>query len=146
MKNPAMSRVRLSLALCSMLASPLAGAAEAYRVVVNPSNPTSSVERADLARLFMKKVAAWPDGTPVAVVDQDRTAPVRAAFSKDVHKKDADAVAAHWATQVYSGREVPPAIKRSDEDVLEFVRRTPGAVGYVSSAAPLQGVKAVSIK
>jgi ABC-type phosphate transport system substrate-binding protein len=94
----------------------------------------------------MKKVTAWPDGTPVVAVDQDRTAPVRAAFSKDVHKKEADAVAAYWATLVYSGREVPPPIKRSDEDVLEFVRRTPGAVGYVSAGAPLQGVKPVALR
>jgi hypothetical protein len=82
----------------------------------------------------------------VAAVDQPRTAPVRAAFSKDVHKKDVDAVAAYWATLVYSGRELPPPVKRTDDEVLDFVRHTPGAVGYVSADAPTEGVKVIALK
>jgi len=42
--------------------------------------------------------------------------------------------------------EAPPAVRRSDDEVLEFVRKTPGAVGYVSAGASLQGVKAVSVR
>ena len=147
-----MSRNRSLLLLGALSLATLARAAdgpraaEAYRVIVNPKNPVASVERAELARLFMKKVAAWPDGTPVVAVDRERTAPVRGAFSKDVHNKDADAIAAHWATLVYAGREFPPTVKQSDDAVLEFVRNTPGAVGYVSAATPLSGVKAISVR
>ena len=137
---------RTSVLLCALLASAVAGADDHYRVIVNTRNAVATVERAELARLFMKKVTEWPDGTPVEAVDQERAAPVRAAFSKDVLKRDANAVAAHWATLLYSGRDVPPAIKRSDDEVLEFVRNTPGAVGYVSASASLQGVKAVSVR
>ena len=141
-----MLRNRLSVALCALLVPTLAGADEAYRVVVNPLNPAVAMARAELARLFMKKIPAWPNGTPVAVVDQQRTAPVRASFSRDIHKKDVDAVAAYWATLVYSGREVPPPVMRSDEEVLEFVRQTPGALGYVSADASLRGVKVVTLR
>lgn len=141
-----MLRNRLSVALCALLVSAPAGADEAYRIVVNPGNPAVTVDRAEMARLFMKKIPAWPNGTPVAAVDQPRTAPVRASFSKDVHKKDADSVAAYWATQVYSGRDVPPPVKRSDDEVLEFVRQTPGGVGYVSADASLRGVKVVALR
>ena len=117
-----------------------------YRLVVNPANPASEIARADAARLFLKKVTTWPDGTPVAVVDQMRTAPVRAAFTRDVHKKDVDALVAYWATLVYSAREMPPPVKRSDDEVLEFVRQTPGAVGYVSADAATSGVKVVALR
>jgi len=141
-----MLRTGTSVLLCALLASAVAGADDRYRVIVNPRNAVSTVERAELARLFMKKVTEWPDGTPVAAVDRERAAPVRAVFSKDVHKRDADAVAAYWATQIYSGRGAPPVIKRSDDEVLEFVRKTPGAVGYVSAGDSLQGVKAVSVR
>ena len=140
-----MSRSRWSVVLGLLVLCPLA-AADEYRVVVNPKNPAVAVERAELARLFMKRVSAWSDGTPVTVVDQERTAPVRVAFSKEVHKKDADAVAAQWATLVYSGRDVPPSVKRSDDEVLEFVRQTPGAVGYVSMNPPLSGVKVLALR
>jgi ABC-type phosphate transport system substrate-binding protein len=122
------------------------GEGESYRLVVNPSNPASELARADAARLFLKKVATWPDGTPVAVVDQPRTAPVRAAFTRDVHRKDVDAVVAYWATLVYSAREMPPPVKRSDDEVLDFVRQTPGAVGYVSASAATSGVKVLAVR
>jgi ABC-type phosphate transport system substrate-binding protein len=119
---------------------------EGYRVVVNPGNPATALDRSEAARLFLKKITTWPDGTPVAVVDQARTAPVRAAFSRDVHKKDVEAVVAYWTTLVYSAREMPPPVKRSDAEVLEFVRQTPGALGYVSAEASLEGVKVVSLR
>jgi ABC-type phosphate transport system substrate-binding protein len=139
-------RNRLAVALCAFLVPSLAGADEAYRIVVNPLNPAVAVARAELARLFMKQIPAWPNGMPVAVVDQPRTAPVRASFSRDIHKKDVEAVAAYWATRVYSGREVPPPVLRSDDDVLEFVRQTPGGLGYVSADASLRGVKVVALR
>jgi ABC-type phosphate transport system substrate-binding protein len=158
MKNTRMTlrtAAAVALATCLALLAPrtapcgsrpeLAGG-EGFRLVVNRANPTTAIARNDAARLFLKKITAWPDGTPVAVVDQTRTAPVRAAFSRDVHKKEVDAVVAYWATLVYSARETPPPIKRSDAEVLEFVRQTPGALGYVSADAPLEGVKAVPLR
>jgi ABC-type phosphate transport system substrate-binding protein len=119
----------------------------AYTVVVNAANPTSSLSRIDTARLFLKKVTAWPDGRAVAPVDQTRTAAVRQAFSADIHQKDADAISAHWQVLVFSGRDVPPRILRSDDEVLAYVRANPGAIGYVSPTAALDaGVKKVTIQ
>jgi len=146
MKNQKIVRKGLLAALLAALVAPAAAGEGGYRIVVNPANPASAVERAELARLFMRKVSAWPDGTPAAAVDQPRTAPVRSAFSRDVHNKDVDSVVAYWATLVYAGRELPPPVRRSDEEVLEFVRQTPGAVGYVSADAPTDGVKVIALR
>jgi ABC-type phosphate transport system substrate-binding protein len=123
-----------------------AGAEPAYKLVINPANPTASLPRAEVARLFLKKTTAWPDGTAALVVDQERGSPVRQAFSLDVHQKNADAVAAYWQTAVFSGRDVPPAIAKSDAEVLAFVRANRGAVGYVSADADLAGVKVLAMK
>jgi ABC-type phosphate transport system substrate-binding protein len=131
---------------CGGLVAQRSAAGEAYRVIVNPSNPATTVSRTDLARLFMRTAGTWPDGTPAAAVDQPRTAPVRDAFSRDVHKRDADRVVAHWATLVYAGREMPPPVRRSDQEVLEFVRQTPGGVGYVSAHAAVDGVKVIAVR
>ena len=138
----------LILTVVGATAGPGAAAPQTgYAVVVNPANSTASLSRADVARLFLKKLTSWPGGAPVAPVDQARTAPVRQAFSIDVHEKDADAVAAHWQVQVFSGRDVPPRTLRSDADVLAFVRSNPGAIGYVSTATPLdEGVKKVKVE
>jgi ABC-type phosphate transport system substrate-binding protein len=117
-----------------------------YRLVVNKASTVDSLSRAEVARIFLKKVTTWPGGAPIQVVDQERSAPTRKAFSAAVHQKDADAVAAHWQVLVFSGRDVPPKIVKSDTEVLEFVRANPGAVGYVSGETDLGGVKAVAVR
>src|SRR5512147_1750013 len=87
------------------LALPVRAADGGYKVIVHADNPTTSLTRAEVARLFLKKVSSWPDKKPVVAVDQERTAPVRQAFSADVHQKDPDGVSAYWQVLVYSGRD-----------------------------------------
>jgi ABC-type phosphate transport system substrate-binding protein len=140
-----LARKTLLLAIAWTLAV-VADAQPAYRIITHPSNPASSLARSEAARVFLKKVVAWPDGTAVQVIDQERGSSVRQAFSQDIHQKSADAVAAYWQTAVFSGRDVPPAIAKSDAEVLAFVRANPGAVGYVSADADLSGVKALGVK
>lgn len=136
-----------ALAALALLPLPAARAAEArYKVIVHDDNPTTSVTRADLARMFLKKVTAWPDKKQVQPVDQERTSPVRQTFSNEVHQKDPDQISAYWQVLVYSGRDVPPRILKSDEEVLAFVRTNPGGLGYVSADAPLTGVKALQVR
>jgi hypothetical protein len=71
---------------------------------------------------------------------------VRRVFSLVVHGKDADAVVSYWQTMVFSGRDTPPPVRASEASVLEFVRTNAGAIGYVSEAADLAGVKAVALR
>jgi hypothetical protein len=92
------------------------------------------------------QVAGLYDGRPVAVIDQERGSSPRQAFSRDIHQKDADAVAAYWQTAVFSGRDVPPPIGKSDAEALAFVRANPGAIGYVSGTADVQGVRVLALR
>lgn len=45
--------------------------------------------------------------------------------------------AAFLQQQIFSGRATPPAELASDAEVIAFVARTPGAIGYVSAGATL---------
>lgn len=140
-----LKRTALAIATLAVLA-PAWGAQGEFKIVVHPSNSLSSLNRVEVSRIFLKKTIAWPGGSPIAVVDQDRTNPTRAAFSKVVHQKDTDAIAAYWQSAVFSGRDVPPPVKHSDTEVLDFVKANPGAVGYVSASAPVAGVKVLTVE
>lgn len=39
----------------------------------------------------------------------------------------------HWTRMSFREGLRPPAVKPGDEDVLSYVRRTPGAIGYVGT-------------
>jgi ABC-type phosphate transport system substrate-binding protein len=110
--------------------APLAGAqSDAVRLIVHDSNPVASITRAQASRLFLKKVTVWENGSPVLPVDQADTATVREVFSNQVHGKSLGEVKAYWQRMIFSGRSLPPPIKGSDREVIEFVRANPGAIG-----------------
>ena len=73
------------------------------------------------------------------------SAPAREAFSKKVLGRSTTAVLAYWNQMVFSGRNVPPATRPSEADVVAFVRSTPGAIGYVSESTPASGVAVVTM-
>jgi ABC-type phosphate transport system substrate-binding protein len=123
------------------------GAVEAadYVVVVNVANPTTSLGKTELARVFLKQTGKWEHGENVIPVDQDKRSPTRQAFTTAVLGRSVTAVLAYWNQKIFSGAEVPPIQGTSDEQVLEFVRANAGAVGYVSSSAGLRDVKVLRV-
>lgn len=146
-----LSRIPMLLAVLAALAvaaapSPsLAQAADDFRVVVNPANPVSSVSAEQLSRFFLRRANSWDDGQQVQPVDQPARAPVRDTFSEAVLGRAARAIVAHWQQQIFSGRGVPPTELAGDAEVVEYVQRHPGAVGYVSGQADVTDVKVLEV-
>jgi len=123
-------------------------AADSFVIIVNSSVPGATVHRADLAAVFMKKALRWGDGSPASPVDQSGTSPVRKAFSDAVLQMPVAAVLQFWQRQLMapSSQLRIPVVKGSDEEVLAYVAKTSGAVGYVAPGAALPpGLKAVAI-
>ncbi len=117
-----------------------------YQVVVHASNPASSINKADLAKLLLKKTKEWSSGLKVLPVDQASSRSVRETFSRNVHGKSVSAVKSYWQKLIFTGRETPPVDLASDSQVLQYVRDHSGAIGYVSSGATVgSGVKVIRI-
>jgi len=141
------SVVALLVALLPAVAAALDGStADSFTVVVNENVPVSRLSKTDLARIFLKKQVEWSNGESVVPVDQSTISMVRARFTEFVHEKKMSAITNYWQKQIFTGRGVPPPIRGTDQEVIEFVRSTPGAIGYVSAAAPTAGVKTVAVQ
>jgi ABC-type phosphate transport system substrate-binding protein len=119
--------------------------AEEYLVVLNPANPVSSMNKAQIADMFLKKTKKWDNGWNVMPVDQKTESAVRDNFSKDVIGRSARQCTNAWQQKLFSGQGVPPMRKNSDADVLDYVKANQGAIGYVSASAPVADVKAVTV-
>lgn len=118
--------------------------AKSYKIIVNPSNPVSSMSREDVSRIFLKKTTKFSDGRGASPVDLQANSPTRESFSKDVHGKSASTVEAYWQQMIFSGRDIPPA-QKSESGALEFVRSNGNAIGYVSPGADTGGVKVINV-
>lgn len=133
-------RPALAIALMPVLgAATAAPAADEFVVIVHPSVVGTSIKRADLAAVFLKKAARWAGGGGLAVpVDQSGTSPVRKAFSEAVIGQPVANVVQYWQKLMFtSSAQRPPFVKASDADVIAFVAKTAGAVGYVNAGTPL---------
>ena len=136
----------LLLALTPAPRPALAQESEGYVVIVNASNETSEMAAGLVARIFLRKVRQWRGGLVAVPVDQSLASPLRTGFSRQILGMTGGEVRAYWMKQTLSGGEIPPVVRSTERDVLEFVKTERGAISYVSAATKLPSeIKAVKV-
>jgi ABC-type phosphate transport system substrate-binding protein len=141
-----MPRCLATVAGLLLLAGSFAEAAEAaFRLIVHPANPVTTLSRDQVSRLFLKKSTEWDRGQRVAAVDQAEQRQVRATFSQAVHGRSMAQIRSYWQQQIFSGKDVPLPEKASDGEVLAFVQANPNAIGYISADTTPARVKVVTV-
>jgi ABC-type phosphate transport system substrate-binding protein len=135
----------LLLVALSLAAAPRRALAQ-FIVVVHADNPVAAISRAELANYLLGKETRWPHGPTVVPVDQPVDSRIRQAFSLAVLRQPAAAVRLYWQQQQFAGRGTTPPQFATDREVLEFIRRSPGGVGYITASAPMQpGTRALVV-
>jgi ABC-type phosphate transport system substrate-binding protein len=117
-----------------------------YQVIVHPRNPVGNVDRKFLEDAFLKKISAWPSDEVIRPADLAADSAVRRAFTRDVLNRSVEAVKGYWQQRIFSGRDVPPPEFQRDEDVVQFVLKHEGGVGYVSGTANVDGCKVLVVR
>jgi TonB family protein len=138
------SRMALLAAMAVLLVANAAVAQDGFRIVVNPQNPVSSLSKTQVSRLFLEK-GTWDDGAAVTPVDLLPTSPIREGFSRDVLGVPVPMAIDRSRHAAKAAGANPPPSMASDREVLAFVRLKAGAIGYVSLAADVSGVKVVAV-
>lgn len=140
----------LLMGLCLLSAVYAAASAETpvqFVVIVNAENPAASASRSTVAALFLKRVEKWQNGLRSRPVDLVESSRIRATFSQRILSRHVQEVEKLWQSAIFSGRDIPPPKKATDAEVVAFVARYPGAIGYVARTTPLSaGVKVLQIQ
>jgi hypothetical protein len=131
------------LAVLGMAATASARAGD-FKVVANPSVKASEISADDLKGVFLATKASLPDGSQVEPV-LAKTGAAHQAFLKDLGKNDA-ALAMYYRSLVFTGKGSMPKVCASDAEVIEYVAKTKGAIGYVSAGATTSGIKTLDVK
>ena len=122
------------------------GQSAGYYLIVNPSNPATAVDRTFLVDAFLKKITVWPNGNVIYPTDLAPSSPVRRAFTRDVMNRSVDSVKSYWQQRIFSGRDVPPPEFETDEEVVQFVLKHEGGIGYVSPSVKPGGCHVVTVQ
>lgn len=133
-------------ALVLVLLAAVPAAEPSFHVIVHRSNPVTSLTRAQVSAIYLKRMRSWPAGGEIVPVEQAVKSRVREQFSRAIHGKDVPYVTRYWQRLIFAGRAVPPAELRSSSAVLDFVKTHRGAIGYIDAQTPRgDGVKVIVV-
>lgn len=121
-----------------------AAAAERILVVANTSVPIDTLEVVELQRIYLSKRTRWPDDTRV-VATMLKDGPVHRTFVEQILDRTLAKFATYWKQIVFTGQGVPPKSFETEDDLLDFVAETPGAIGYVSARTGTEGVRVLPL-
>jgi TonB family protein len=127
-----------------MIVAPAISLATDVKVIANWSVKADTISAADLKRVFLEEKNSLGDGTHVEPVLQ-KSGPVHEAFLQEYLGRSENDLRTYYGALVFTGRGSKPKALGSDAEVVAYVARTRGAIGYVSSAASAEGVKTLAI-
>ncbi|HZO57435.1 MAG TPA: hypothetical protein VFB63_32285 [Bryobacteraceae bacterium] len=114
-------------------------------VVANSSVGVSEISTDDLKRVFLGAKSSLSDGSNVEPVLLQAGAAHEAFLKEYVGKTDA-ALRNHFKSLVFTGKGSMPKSFASDAEVVAYVAKTKGAIGYVSNAGAAAGVKRIAVR
>ncbi len=141
MKYPQFLFIVTVVALCGAVT---ASAAD-LKVIANPSVGVSSISADELKGVFLATKTALSDGSHVEPVLAKGGA-THEAFIKEYLGKTDSALQTYYRSLVFTGKASMPKTLGADAEVVAYVAKTKGAVGYVGAAAGTAGVKTLEIK
>jgi TonB family protein len=115
------------------------------KVIANRSVSADSITMAELKQVYLEQTRLLDDGSHVEPVMERGGGATNATFLKDFLKINDDALQSYYRTLVFTGRGSMPKALGSDSEVVAYVLKTRGAIGYVNVSADVDGVKILSI-
>jgi TonB family protein len=114
-----------------------------FKVIANKSVPADEISPADLRSIFLEQTLRLA-GTSVEPVIE-ASGPTSDAFLQEYVGRDANGLQMYYRTLVFNGRGSMPKSLGSDAEVVAYVAKTKGAIGYVSANNSTDSVKVLAI-
>jgi TonB family protein len=127
-----------------MLVAALTAFAGDVKVIANPSVTASSISIAELRTVFLLQRKTLIEGSPVAPVI-GRNGVTTDAFMKRYLNRDIEEVRTYYQGLVFTGKGAMPKQLNSDAEMVDYVARTKGAIGYVGGSTNTVGVKVLVV-
>jgi TonB family protein len=137
------SRQLPSLVAVLALAGSLHALAGEIKVIANTSVKADTISAGELKLVFLEEKNSL-NGAHVEPV-LERQGRVHEAFLQEYVGRTDDDLQSYYRALVFTGRGSMPRELGSDEEVVAYVGRTKGAIGYVGAEAGTEGVKTLAI-
>jgi len=115
------------------------------KIIANPGVGVASISAEDLKGVFLATKSSLSDGSHVEPVLEKGGAAHESFLREFLGKSDA-AFETYYRSLVFTGKASMPKSTASDAEMVAYVAKTKGAIGYVSAGANTAGVKTLEVK
>ncbi|WP_233269020.1 hypothetical protein [Paraglaciecola sp. L1A13] len=117
--------------------------AQAMVVVVSKQNPIDSLSKTQIIDIYMGRYNTFPDGVLAKPLDRVAGSPEKQRFYQELVSKSEAKINAYWARLLFSGRASPPSSFDTDDEMLNELKTTPQAIGYLLESEVDDSLKVV---
>ena len=114
-------------------------------VIIIGNQAISEAEKIDksiLSKIYTGRIVQH-GGEAVRPYNMKAGTALRNLFMEKVLKQTDDDFIAYWIVRRSIGKGTPPVEVDSAEEMLEYIKKNPGAIGYLDSSVPHAGVKVI---
>jgi ABC-type phosphate transport system substrate-binding protein len=142
-KDRRLSRLLLGALVLALLGLAGQQVAAATVVIANEDVSSDEIAKRELQKIFLGRSTQF-GGQKLVVVTLGNGSSHQ-AFTEDYLQMTPQQFTNHWRKIVFSGTGKEPRAFDSEAELVAFVARTPGAIGYVSSGGSHSGVKTLKV-
>lgn len=124
---------------------PCTAAGENIVIIANTSVPVDSLSRGALNDIFLGIEAAWKDAQEISIALQEKS-DIHSAFTNEFTNKSPSQFKMHWRKLVFLGQASQPDSFGTEQELIDYVAKNPGAIGYVSAAPQNDRIKTIGIE
>ena len=121
-------------------------APSAQQIIVNPETEVSAIDRNRARLIFTMRINQWRNQKPVTVFVLPDDTSLHQSFTKGALQVYPYQLRRTWDRQVFSGTGQAPREVANEDEMIERVRQTVGAIGYISDQRDVPGVKVIEVQ
>lgn len=127
------------LLLAGMLFNADLSAQQAWGELTVIGNKTgqTQLKTSEARNIFRAKTTTWPNKISVTIALPSPQAHTAEPVARLIYGTNPVSVQKFWLLQVFQGRSTPPSFFDTDQDLIQFVQKTPGAIGVIASSTPV---------
>ena len=114
------------------------------KVIANSNVKAVAISVGELKSIFLEERRSFSDGTHAEPV-LEKSGPAHETFLVEYLGESNEELQKYYRSLVFTGRGSMPKAVGSDTEVVAYIARTNGAVGYVSAETITEGVKTLTI-
>ncbi|MBF0614123.1 MAG: hypothetical protein G8237_03200 [Magnetococcales bacterium] len=130
MKRHVAGRIFLWMLTLLCLSAGHSAQAEGKKLMVLANRETPEMDLATLRKVFLGKVIRV-NGMAVTPVNLSSGNPARSSFLGTVLEQTEEKYVNYWTVRRYIGQGSPPREVKGESEMVDYLRVTPGAVGYI---------------